>query len=805
MLSPYRALDLTDNRAALGPLILRDLGVDVIKVEPPGGLRARREPPFDPGSPDAMASLPFHAFNRGKRSIELDLDSDAGRERFLALLPSADFLFENAAPGEMAARGLGFEQLRQVNPALIHVAVTPFGQTGPYAGHANTDLTLAAMSGMAAVNGEADRPPVRMSIPQTWYHAAAASAAGAMAAFQRRLRMGEGQFVDVSVQASAIWTTIQAMTAHAVQGENIQRAGTLLQLGHVDFPLVFDAADGEVVLVPTGATITPMVHWLIEDGIVPQSWLTDEDWPTYDLRFLSAQPLNIPLDDTLAALAAYARRHSKQELLERGLAENVTIVPVAKVDEVLAFRHMEERRYWREHRLRDGLTVKIPGPFVRFARTPLRDPGATPSPGEHTAAVEAESRPPVSVSPAGGGLPFEGLKIADFSWIGVGPLTAKFFADHGATVVRVENTNPPDRLRNVGPFKDGEMGVDNSQFFAMANSSKKGIVLDLKQPAGVGVAKKLLEWCDVAFESFTPGTMKDLGLDYEVARQLNPGIIMVSTCLMGQTGPAARLAGYGYHAAAISGFYEVTGWDDRPPAGPFTAYTDIIAPSFLAASVAAALEHRRQTGEGQYIEQSQMESALYFLSEQLLDHQVNGAVPRRCGNDDPNMAPHGIYRCAGDDRWVAIACETDAQWEALKSKIGDPAWAADQALDGLQGRLVRRIEIDERLSEWTAGRSPEEAMEQLQAAGVPAGVVQRSSELLADPQLAHRRFFRPLVHSTMGEIPYEGHQYVIAGYESGPRFAAPCLGEHTFEILTEILEIPEAEAAELLGSGAVGV
>ncbi len=805
MLSPYRALDLTDNRAALGPLMLRDLGVDVIKVEPPGGLAARREAPFDPGSPDGMASLPFHAFNRGKRSVELDLESAAGREQFFELVRSADFLFENQEPGEMASRGLGFGRLRQVNPALIYVATTPFGQSGPYAEHASTDVTLAAMSGMAAVNGEADRPPVRMSIPQTWYHAAAASAAGAMAAFHRRLQTGEGQFVDVSVQASAIWTTIQAMTAHAVQGENIQRAGTLLQLGHVDFPLVFDAADGEVVLVPTGATITPMVHWLIEDGIVPESWLTDEDWPTYDLRFLSAQPLSIELDDVLAALAAYSRRHTKEELLERGLAENVTIVPVAKVDEVLAFRHMAERRYWQTCALRDGLSVRIPGPFVRFAKTPLRGPGQAPEPGEHTAVVAAESRRPASLAGAGGSLPFEGLKVADFSWIGVGPLTAKFFADHGATVVRVENTNPPDRLRNVGPFKDGEMGVDNSQFFAMANSSKKGIVLDLKQPAGRDVAKRLLAWCDVAFESFTPGTMKDLGLDYDVARELNPDIIMVSTCLMGQTGPAARLAGYGYHAAAISGFYEVTGWPDRPPAGPFTAYTDIIAPSFLATSVAAALDHRRRTGEGQYIEQSQMESALYFLSEQVLDYQVNGVVPRRCGNEDAGMAPHGIYQCAGDDRWVAIACATDGHWEALKAELVSPAWAADPALADLPARLARRLEIDAQLSEWTAGQTPEEVMARLQAAGVPAGAVQRSSELLADPQLAHRRFFRPLEHSVMGEIPYEGHQYVIAGYESGPRFAAPCLGEHTFEILTETLSIPEEEAAQLLGSGAVGV
>jgi len=805
MLEPYRVIDLTDNRAALGPMILRDLGADVIKVEPPGGGAARRQAPLVPGAPDGLASIPFAVHNRGKRSVTLDLGSGEGRARLLDLVRGADFLFENAAPGEMARAGLGYDDLRKVNPALVHVAVTPFGQDGPYAGHRSTDITLAAMSGMAAVNGEPDRAPVRMSIDQAWYHGGAASAAGALAAFHRRLRTGEGQFVDVSVQASAIWSTIQAMGAYGSQGANFMRAGTDLQLGVVTLPLVHATSDGEAVIVPLGSTLAPMVPWFVEDGLVPESWIEDEDWKTYDLRFLSGQPLVHPLDEVIERLRQYTARHTKDELLERGLRENVTAVPVAKVDEILRFRHLAARSYWRPLSLGGATTVKAPGPFIRLAATPLRDPGEVPAPGEDTSEVLSGPRSVgARPAPVAGRLPFEGLKVADFSWIGVGPLTAKYFADHGATVVRVETTNPPDRLRNAGPFKDGIPGINRSQFFAMPNASKKGIVLNLKEPAGNEVARRLLAWCDLAFESFTPGTMKDLGLDYEVARELNPAIIMVSTCLMGQTGPAARLAGYGYHAAAISGFYEVTGWPDRPPAGPFTAYTDIIAPSFLTATVAAALDHRRRTGEGQYIEQSQMESSLYFLAEQLVDHQVNGTVPRRMGNAHPSMAPHGIYPCAGDDRWVAIACEDDGQWRVLCREMGSPPWAADPLLATAAGRLARRDELDARVAGWTEGLEAQAVMDRLQAAGVPAGVVQRSSELLADPQLAHRGFFRPLPHPEMGDVSYEGHQYVIRDYANGPRFAAPCLGEHTFEVLTEILGMSEDEAAEALASGAVG-
>ena len=210
-------------------------------------------------------------------------------------------------------------------------------------------------------------------------------------------------------------------------------------------------------------------------------------------------------------------------------------------------------------------------------------------------------------------LPLDGVKVADFSWIGVGPITAKALADHGATVVHVENDSPADRLRLVGPFKDDIAGINRCQFFGSFNTSKLSLQLDLKHPVGNDVARQLLAWCDVALDSFTAGTMAELGLGYEVARSLNPDIIMATTCLMGQYGPAAELAGYGYHAAAVSGFYEITGWDDRPPAGPFNAYTDTIAPRFLATTLLAALDHRRRTGEGQFIDQAQMESALHFL------------------------------------------------------------------------------------------------------------------------------------------------------------------------------------------------
>ena len=808
MLRAYCVLDLTDARADLGPLILAGLGAEVIRIEPPGGSAARREPPCDPALPDGLASLRFHVFNRGKRSVTLDLESAAGRGAFRDLVSGADFLFENAAPGAMAARGLGFDTLAEINPQLVYVAITPFGQEGPYAQHRATDLTLAAMGGMMALTGDADRRPVRVSVPQTWLHAAAESAVAALVAHFRRLHTRAAQFVDVSVQAAVFWTGLNAMIAHPIQGADIERNGSMLQLGVLDSPLVYPCADGEVVLMVTGPTGPRLLRWMLEDGTVDGEWIAAEDWSTYEIRLVTGAPLVHSLAAVQERVRAFCAKYTKAALFQRGVADGATIAPVNSAADVLALEHLESRGYWERYRLPDGRTVRVPGPFVRAERTPIRFASPAPVAGEHTDAIlTAARRAARRTSPAASGgraaLPFAGVKIADFSWIGVGPITAKYFADHGADVVHVETESPVDRLRNLGPFKDGIRGPNRSQFFASFNTSKRSLALNLKRPEGLEVARRLIGWADVCLDSFTAGTMDALGLGYDAQRAINPAIIMASTCLMGATGPAARLAGYGYHAAAISGFYEVTGWDDRPPGGPFNAYTDTIAPRFLAATLMAALDHRRRTGAGQRIEQAQLESALYFLAPELLDCQVRGHVARRAGNDAPGIAPHDVYPCAGRDQWCAIAVETDAQWKALRHALGDPPWATARDFETAAGRIARRDALDRALAEHTAAYEARDLMALLQAAEVPAGIVQRSSDLIGDPQLAHRRFFRRLTHTEMGEVPYEGHQFHIRGYDSGPLAPAPCLGEHTVQVLQDVLGFSDDDLARIAASGAL--
>jgi len=287
MLAPYRVLDLTDGRAELATFVLAGFGADVIKVEPPGGSPSRLEAPVADGEPPALASLRFHAYNRGKRSVAIDLDAPEGRRDFLALVASADFLFENAGPGAMEARGLGFDTLRQSRPDLVYVAISPFGQNGPYAHHHATDLTIAAMGGVMALNGDPDRRPVRITVPQTWHHAAVESALGALVAHERGVMTGEAQFVDVSVQAAVFWTGLNAMIAHPIQGRNIERFGTVLQLSTLTTPLVYPCADGEVCLIATSNTLVGVVPWMVESGAVTPEWAAAEDWATYETRMLT--------------------------------------------------------------------------------------------------------------------------------------------------------------------------------------------------------------------------------------------------------------------------------------------------------------------------------------------------------------------------------------------------------------------------------------------------------------------------------------------------------------------------------------
>jgi len=371
MLSPYTVLDLTDHRGELTAMMLGDMGADVIKIEPPQGSSSRNMAPFLEDAPEMEQSLQFFSYNRNKRGITLDLQSEPGRQALMALVEKADFLIESSEPGEMASLGLGFDEMRKLNPRLVYVAITAYGQDGPYSGFAANDLTLAAMGGPMSLQGHPDRPPVRITVPQVWLQASAEAAVGAMTAHALMVQTGEAQFVDVSAQAAMVWTMLHGMAAHAIQGYDINRGGSDLQAGKITIPLVFACADGYVVLANFGSTMVKLVHWLVEDGIVPEDWIEDEDWPTYERRFLQDMPVTHPLEETAEATRRYVQNYTKSELLERGLREGVTIAPVSTTEDLTRFGQLEERGFWLQAPLPDGRELPVPGLFAKLTETPM--------------------------------------------------------------------------------------------------------------------------------------------------------------------------------------------------------------------------------------------------------------------------------------------------------------------------------------------------------------------------------------------------------------------------------------------------
>jgi crotonobetainyl-CoA:carnitine CoA-transferase CaiB-like acyl-CoA transferase len=397
-------------------------------------------------------------------------------------------------------------------------------------------------------------------------------------------------------------------------------------------------------------------------------------------------------------------------------------------------------------------------------------------------------------------LPLEDVKILDFMWALAGPGTTRALADYGATVIRIESATRIDGSRTVGPFYKNKAAHDGSGLFGTYNAGKLGLGLDLNKPKAREVVLDLVRWADVVCESYSPKAMRGWKLDYESLRAVKPDIIMLSSCLMGQTGPTSGFVGFGNMAAAVSGFYNLCGWPDRSPSGPFGAYTDYLAPRFGAVSILTALDYRRRTGKGQYIDQSQAESALHFLTPALLDCAANGRVVEGLGNDDLNYAPHGVYQAAGDDRWIAIACLNDEQWRSLCSLMNRSELAGNQSFSTMSSRLTNSAQLNDIIGKWTAGREAEMLENLLQGAGVPASVVQSSKDVCEDEQLADRGYLVEIDHNIQGRTVVEGSRFKLSRTPARAPRQAPSVGSDNQYVLQNILGYDDARISELVAS-----
>ncbi|HEU5267804.1 MAG TPA: CoA transferase [Jatrophihabitans sp.] len=816
LLHGYRVLDLTDERGLMAGRILADLGADVVQVEPPGGSRARQAPPAS-----AAGSYVWDTYAANKRGIVADPATGEGRDLIRRLAQQADFFVESLGAGVAAGYGLGWAQLRELNPALVYGTVTAFGHDGPKAGYLDADLVVWAAGGPLQPNRDGDRPPLRISVPQAFLNAAADLAGGMLFAHHSRERTGRGQLVDVSAQAALGLDTLGRVLADSVGDENPEWAAIVSPLkrtdqsgsgtgtsshlkkwtcidGLVEFHLAMGAA--------AGGFTNNFFRWMHDEGQCSDqvgSW----DWRQLPALVESGEFDADDMEEVRAATTAFLATKTKDDILQAAIRYRLLCIGISDTHDLADSPQLAARDYFGTI----GAGERQRTMPARWATgsipvTGLRRPA--PLVGEHTDEVLTEwlsgDRSVPEILDATGELPLAGLKIADFSWVVAGPVVGRALADFGATVVRVESSRRVETARLMQPFHAGVAGPENSALYGTCNAGKLGVSLDLATEEGRAVARDIARWADVVVESFSPGQVHKWGLDYETLRADNPSVIMVSTSLMGQSGPAAKLAGYGNIGASMSGYQALVGWPDRPPIGPFGPYTDYVGPRFSLVALLAALDHRRRTGEGCYLDVAQSEIGVFFLSPQLADYFDRGTVAMRRGNADEQSAPHGVYPCRpedGSDRFVAVAVCDDEQWHALAGLLGRSDVAADPRYATAAGRLERAAELDELVAAWTSARDVEKAEALLQEAGVPAHVCASSADWSCDPQLAHRGHLVSLPHPRFGTTTVEGPRYLLSETPGRVTRPAPEFGRDNEYVLRTLLGYDQVRYDALAAAG----
>lgn len=814
-LSHLKVLDLTDHRGTIAGRVFAQLGADVVQIEPKTGTDSRRQAPFDP----AGASLYWAAYGAGRRSVALDLDDAADRETFEKLVAVADVLVESGNPGE--APLLDAARMAEINPALIHAIITPFGVDGPKSTYADSELTIWAAGGpLLPVAAVADRP-YRISVPQAYHHAAVDAVGGALIAYFARKKTGRGQRVEVSAQTSATQSTLSMTLAGAVGHANYtlrksvasfkknpDLSGSGARTGKSKWEVQDGLVEMHLAMGPaTGRFTNKLFEALTDMGAEDIEEFSKWDWPTIPDAIARDEIEEEDMERCRQAVAKFLRPKKKNDAVDIALKYKLLMAPVTTVKDLLESHHEAARDFFREvpHGNR---VLHQPGPFARYLDGAFAPLSGAPEIGAHDEAVrrdwlgEVPARPAASGAP---GRPLDGIKVLDLAWVVAGPMIGRNLADFGATVVRVESSKRVETARMLGPYPGGEQNFMRSGQFENCNTGKLGLSLDMGTEDAKAVILDLVEWADVVVESFAPGQIERWGLGYDVLKQRNPSIIMLSTSLMGQVGPWSRMAGFGNIGGAMSGYQGLVGPRDGLPVGPYGPYTDYVGPRFGMIALLAALDHREKTGEGGWMDVAQAETGMQSMAEAFADYEVNGVVAKACGNRDPLVVPNHVSMCIKhdiNDRWVAISCRTDAEWAALAQEMGGEM-AADASLATLEGRKAAEERIEAAIDAWTANQEATDVEARLQAVGVPAHVVASSEDIYADPQIQHQKHFIDLVRQDGVISTVEACRFILSETPAAPERASPDYGRDNDFVLGEILGYPRDRIEKLAAAGAL--
>ena len=825
-------LDLAQHIA--GPYatrLLADLGADVIKVEPSRGDLSRQLGPFARDEPHPEKSGLFFYLNCNKRSVVLDLKTEAGRRDLLALAARADLVVESFAPGTLDGLGLGWEELRRLRSDLSLLSISNFGQDGPYRDYKLTDLVLYGFAGEMYSMGFGDREPVKMAGTAALFESGSASATAALGALFSSRRHGVGQHVDISLAETHLGGCDRrhaTTTAYQFSGRRTQRTGD----SSLGLPGgIYACADGYVDFTAAGFRPDRVV-----DLLQGADWLADP-------RFGDPEELTVPevRADWNSHFNEWCMARTKREIWAEARRARVLCGPLFTMQDLFEDEHFLGRGFWASIEHPELGRVTLPGRPFRLASGgwELRRPA--PLLGQHTEEVLDElarspaprapaPRPAVRRASGEAPRPLEGIRVLDFCVAWAGPFATLLLADLGAEVIKLENPfvwQPMTRGASARPDKQmlrhanawgggypnnepGERPWNYSPTFVSIYRNKKSFTVDLRRPEGLDVLAQLVAKSDVVYENNATGTLDKLGINYDWLRAAKSSIIFAQVPAYGSTGAYAEARALGVHLEGVMGHTMLRGYEDADPSTTSTIFSgDYFAGTQGALAVMAALRHRERTGEGQRIEMAQAENAAAMFTQAIMDYSLNGRVQRTIGNRDvQGRYPCGVYpaRSAGtsetmDDHWIALHVESDEQWRAFGAAIGNPEWARNPRFASNEGRAEHAAELDAKLAAYTSLHDDYELMTRLQSAGLAAAPVLEASRVFDDPHLRARGFFHEQTVAGAGTHDYPGPLWKFGATPVEFRQPPVCFGEHNDYVYRELLGLSEQEIGKLTAAG----
>ena len=803
-LSGVRVIDFSEGIAGgYCTRLLAGLGANVVKIEQQGtGDRLRTLGPFPRDDIDPELSATHLYLNAGKRSVELDLRSEAGRDAIIRLASTADLVVDSLSESAAASLGLAAADLRTRNVALDIVSVTPWGRVGPYSERPGNELAVEALCGFASLHGDPPREPLKLPGWQMEYFAGTYAALGALAA----LADPSPRFIDVSVLDAAILAIESRVVSREFTHQEPKRA---LESFDWFYPLnIWPCGEGSLVLAFYHPRDWPGLALVLGDEALQD----EERYGTGTRRLRSREEIDAKLGSLLAERTA-------RDVFEAAMTVRSAVGMVMDTAGLLADPHLREREAVREVEHPAAGRYSLPAAPFKMSDAAWQTSRA-PLLGEHTVEVLREERQERSGPARVSGRretsfgPLAGVRILDLTTAWAGTSATRALGALGADVIKIESPQSYDGWRGpVRPPKSGrgnyadqearDRPYERTPLFGTANRNKRAIGLHLDCDEGRDIFLKLLQDSDVVLSNFSARVLPNLGLDYESLRQVKEDVIYLAMPAYGTTGPYAHGVAYGNTIEGMSGLSHRFGYEDGPPLITHVTYGDPVAGAHAAVAVLAALHRRRRTGIGAFIDLSQHEALLAQNGELLVKHSIDRQPTGREGNKAFGYAPHGYYPCRDDDEWIAIAAPDPAAWEALRSALESPELNG-RKFDTNERRLANRSQLDELIARATARYEKRTLADALAQAGVVAAPVLRFHELQADPHIAGRGVFEEVGHPEVGPRRYPRMPLVVDGEPLWTVRPTPLFAQHNLEVFGGLLGISEDDLRELAGRGVIG-